>query len=137
MRRRRAGAPPIPPAKHGGNKRTGIMREGVNALIDVLSTGGRWRAIAKDAIRKDLAARRTVKDDFIRWKLCRQAIGHAAAIQDRVGGVLPMRTLFGVSPFRLKLSADSGAPGARFQPGLKRVCRSINGRDRQALGWAK
>jgi len=37
------------------------MREGVNALIDV-RTGSPRRAIAKD-----LAARRTVKDDFIRW----------------------------------------------------------------------
>jgi hypothetical protein len=38
-----------------------------------------------------------------------------------------MHTLFGVSPIRLKLSADGGAQGARFQPGLKRVCRSLNG----------
>jgi transposase len=38
-----------------------ITREVVNALIDV-RTGCRWRAIAKD-----LAARRTGKDAFIRW----------------------------------------------------------------------
>jgi hypothetical protein len=37
------------------------MREVVNALIDVRA-GCRWRAIAKD-----LAARRTEKDSFIRW----------------------------------------------------------------------
>ncbi|MFZ0497257.1 MAG: hypothetical protein WAM10_16935, partial [Methylocella sp.] len=54
-------APPIPPAKHGGNQRAGIMRKGVNAPIAV-RPGCRWRAIAKD-----VAARHTVKDDVIRW----------------------------------------------------------------------
>jgi hypothetical protein len=38
-----------------------------------------------------------------------------------------MRMLFGVAPFRRKLSAAGGPKGARFQPGLNRVCRPING----------
>ena len=54
--------PMIPRAKPGGNKRTVIMREVVNSLMYILSTGCQWRAIPKD-----LAARSTVNDYFIRW----------------------------------------------------------------------
>src|SRR5436309_15190699 len=38
----------IPPGKSGGGKRTVIMREVVNGLMYVLSTGCQWRAIPKD-----------------------------------------------------------------------------------------
>jgi len=54
------------------------------------------------------------------------AIIHAADIQDRDGGVLLMSALFGLFPFLLKLYADSGYQGPKFQTGLKRVCRQIN-----------
>jgi transposase len=54
------------------------------------------------------------------------AIIHAADIQNRDGGVLLMSTLFGLYPFLLKLYADSGYQGPKFQQGLKRVCRQIN-----------
>jgi hypothetical protein len=55
-----------------------------------------------------------------------QAIVHAADIQDRDGGVLLMGTLFGLYPFLLKLYADSGYQGAKFQNGLKAVCGHVN-----------
>ncbi len=54
------------------------------------------------------------------------AVVHAADIQDRDGGVLVMATLFGLYPFLLKLYADSGYAGPRFQQGLARVCRQVN-----------
>jgi len=54
--------PLIPPARPGGNKRTVNMREVVNGLMDILSTGCQWRAIPKD-----LAARSTIYDYFERW----------------------------------------------------------------------
>ena len=38
-------APAIPPTKSGGGKRTIDMREVVNGLMYVLSTGCQWRAI--------------------------------------------------------------------------------------------
>src|SRR4051812_50097467 len=38
----------IPPAKRGGNKRTVNVREVVNGLMYMLSTGCQWRAIPKD-----------------------------------------------------------------------------------------
>ena len=55
-----------------------------------------------------------------------QAMVHAADIQDRDGGVLVMATLFGLYPFLLKLYADAGYQGPKFQKGLLRVCRAVN-----------
>ena len=43
------------------------------------------------------------------------AIVHAADVQDRDGGVLLMATLFGAYPFLLRLYADSGYQGPKFQ----------------------
>ena len=54
------------------------------------------------------------------------AIVHAADVQDRDGGVLLMSTLFGMYPFLLKLYADAGYQGPKFQQGLARVCRAVN-----------
>jgi transposase len=54
------------------------------------------------------------------------AIIHAADIQDRDGGVLLMASLFGMFPFLLKLDADSGYQGPKFQAGLAECCRQIN-----------
>ena len=54
--------PMIPPAKRGGGKRTVVMREVVNGLMYVLSTGCQWRAIPKD-----LPPRSTVHGYFDLW----------------------------------------------------------------------
>jgi transposase len=54
------------------------------------------------------------------------AIIHAADIQDRDGGVMLMSALFGMFPFLLKLYADSGYQGPKFQLGLRQVCLRIN-----------
>ena len=54
------------------------------------------------------------------------AIVHSADVQDRDGGVLLMSAMFGAFPFLLKLYADSGYQGAKFQDGLAAVCREIN-----------
>ena len=51
-----------PPAKRGGNRRTVNVREVVNGLMYVLSTGCQWRAIPKD-----LPPRSTVYDYFDLW----------------------------------------------------------------------
>jgi len=40
--------PLIPPAKRGGRKRSVNVREVLNGLMYVLSTGGQWRSIPKD-----------------------------------------------------------------------------------------
>lgn len=55
-----------------------------------------------------------------------QAVVHAADIQDRDGGLLVMGSLFGLFPFLLKLYADSGYQGPKFQQGLRVVCKQVN-----------
>ena len=54
--------PLIPPAKRGGNRRHVNVREVVNGLMYVLSTGCQWRAIPKD-----LPPRSTLYDYFDLW----------------------------------------------------------------------
>ena len=54
------------------------------------------------------------------------ALVHSADIQDRDGGVWVMATLFGLYPFLLKLYADGGYQGPRFQAGLRRACRQVD-----------
>lgn len=54
--------PEVPRAKRGGNKRTVDVREVVNGLMYVLSTGCQWAAIPKD-----LPPRSTVNHYFCRW----------------------------------------------------------------------
>ena len=41
-------APHIRPAKRGGRPRTANMREVMNTVLDLLSTGCRWRALPTD-----------------------------------------------------------------------------------------
>ena len=55
--------PEIPRAKRGGNKRTVDVREVMNGLMYVLSTGCQWRAIPKD-----LPPRSTINFYFCRWQ---------------------------------------------------------------------
>ena len=53
----------IPRAKRGGNKQTVDVREVMNGLMYLLSTGCQWRAIPKD-----LPPRSTVNHYFCRWQ---------------------------------------------------------------------
>jgi len=70
--------PMIPPAKRGGGKRTQDMREVVNALMYVLSTGCQWRAIPKD-----LPPRSTVYGYFDLWTWDRTLDRMHAALYER------------------------------------------------------
>jgi transposase len=56
-------APLIRPAKHGGRPRTVDVREVLNAVFYVLSTGCQWSALPKD-----LPPKSTVWDYFSRWE---------------------------------------------------------------------
>ena len=182
--------PEIPQAKQDGNKRTVNVREVVNGLIYVLSTGCQWRAVPKDLPPRSTINHYSAAGSMTApWPGCtipysplpraceprgksdggdhrqpeRQehrkrgsridrpgfdggkkikgkkrhvlvdtqgllmaALMHAADIQDRNGGVLLMASLFGTYPFLLKLYADGGYQGAKFQQRLARVCRGVN-----------
>ena len=56
-------APQIPPARRGGRRRTVNIREVLNGLLYVLSTGCQWRAIPRD-----LPPRGTIFEYFARWQ---------------------------------------------------------------------
>src|ERR1700748_1705700 len=80
--------PLIPPAKHGGRRRRVAVREVMNGVMYVLSTGCQWRYLPKD-----LPPKSTVHDYLTRWnydgtlermhhalyELCREAEGGAAS----------------------------------------------------------
>ena len=53
-------APFVPPARRGGRKRHVDVREVVNAIFYVLSTGCQWNALPKD-----LAPKSTAHDYFV------------------------------------------------------------------------
>lgn len=79
--------PLIPPAKRGGRRRSVDLREVVNGILYVLSTGCQWRALPKD-----LPPRSTVNEYFGLWSWdgtirkmhdalyirCREALGREA-----------------------------------------------------------
>jgi hypothetical protein len=50
---------------------------------------------------------------------------HPADIQDRDGGVLVLKTLFGRYPFLKKLFADGGYQGPVFAKGQRRQCPDV------------
>jgi transposase len=72
--------PLIPPAKRGGGKRTAVMREVVNGVMYVLSTGCQWRALPKD-----LPPRSTVHGylDLWNWDGTLDRIHHALSVKCR------------------------------------------------------
>ena len=55
--------PLIPPAKRGGRRRSVNLREVLNAIFYVLSTGCQWNALPKD-----LPPKSTVYDYFSLWR---------------------------------------------------------------------
>ena len=66
--------------------------------------------------------------------LMRIAVVHAADVQDRDGGALPMASLFGGFPFLIKLYADGGYQGPEFQSACENGSGARQRRDRQAIG---
>ena len=73
-------APLIPPAKRGGRKRSVDLREIVNGILYVLSTGCQWRYVPKD-----LPPRSTLFDYFDLWTWDRtlERIHHALYVRCR------------------------------------------------------
>ena len=74
----------IPAAKHGGRKRKVDVREVVNGIMYVLSTGCQWRYVPKD-----LPPKSTLYDYFDLWTYdgitalyvkCREQIGREASL---------------------------------------------------------
>jgi transposase len=73
-------APLIPPGKRGGGKRRVDLREVMNGIMYILSTGCQWRAIPKD-----LPPRSTLYDyfDLWSWDGTLERIHHALYVECR------------------------------------------------------
>ena len=104
-------APLIPPAKSGGNKRSVDVREVMNAIMYILSTGCQWRAIPKD-----LPPRSTVHNYFIWWQ--------CDGVLDRIHDALATARSGIASGVRRRRSTYSPRnPGSRFPLGAARAPR--------------
>src|SRR5450631_1902201 len=60
-------APMIPPARRGGRRRSVDVREVLNAIFYVLSTGCQWKAMPKDLPPKSTAHCYFMLWDWVRW----------------------------------------------------------------------
>ncbi|GAC1537419.1 MAG: hypothetical protein NVS2B4_17590 [Ramlibacter sp.] len=112
--------PLIPPAKRGGNKRTVDLREVVNGLMYVLSTGCQWAALPKD-----LAPRSTVHEYLCRWEWdgTLERIHHALYVQCRELAGREASPTAGIIDSQSVKSAEKGGP-ALIRPAMTRARRS-------------
>jgi len=121
-------APLLPPAKPGGNKRSVNLREVVNGLMYILSTGCQWRAIPKD-----LAARSTVYDYFDRWSWdgTLERIHHSLYIKCREDVPREASPTAAIIDAQSVKSAEKG--GAHIDPHGYDAGKKIKGKKRHAL----
>jgi len=121
--------PLIPPAKRGGNKRTVDVREVLNGLLYILSTGCQWAALPKD-----LPPRSTVNDYFQRWDWdgTLERIHHALYLRCReLAGREASPTAAIIDSQSVK-SAEKG--GARST--WRALMRARRSRARSATSWS-
>ncbi len=121
--------PLIPPAKHGGRKREVVVREVVNGVMYVLSTGCQWRYIPKD-----LPPRSTVHDYFTRWNYdgTIEKIHYALYVQCRAAAGREASPTACVIDSQSVKSAEKGGP-ASIHPGMTQARRS---RVSSGISWS-
>jgi len=112
--------PLIPPAKRGGNRRTESVREVVNGLMYVLSSGCQWRAIPKD-----LPPRSTVYDyfDLWSWDGTLDRIHDALYVRCREAASREASPTAAIIDSQSVKSAEKGGP-ASIRPATTRAKRS-------------
>jgi transposase len=118
----------ISPAKPGGNKRSVDLREVVNGLMYILSTGCQWRAIPKD-----LAARSTVYDYFDRWSWdgTLERMHHALYVKCRERVLREASPTVAIVDAQSVKSAEKG--GAHIDPHGYDAGKKIKGKKRHVL----
>ena len=99
--------PLIPPCKRGGRQRTVDLREVVNGLMYVLSTGCQWRAVPKD-----LPARSTLHDylDLWRWTGTLDRIHHTLYVACREQAGRETSPTVAIIDSQSVKSAEKGGP---------------------------
>jgi transposase len=120
--------PLIPPAKGGGNKRHVDVREVMNGIMYILSTGCQWRAIPKD-----LPARSTLFDYLDLWSYdgTLDRIHHALYVECREQGEREASPTAAIIDSQSVKSAEKGGP-ALMRLAMMRAKRS---RARSATFW--
>jgi len=120
--------PQIPPAKHGGRHRTVVVREVVNGVMYVLSTGCQWRYLPKD-----LPPKSTVHDYLTRWNYdgTIERMHHALYVQCREATERQASPTACVIDSQSVKSAEKGGAGS-IRPVMTRGKRS---RERRGTSW--
>ena len=118
----------IPPAKRGGNKRHVEVREVMNGIMYILSTGCQWRAIPKD-----LPPRSTLFDYLDLWSYdgTLDRIHHALYVECREQGGREASPTAAIVDSQSVKSAEKGGP-ASTRMAMTREKRS---RGRSAIFW--
>jgi transposase len=120
--------PLIPPAKRGGNRRTVVVRDVVDGVMYILSTGCQWSALPKD-----LPPRSTVNGYLRRWDDdgTLDRIHHALYIQCREQAERKASPTAAIIDSQSVKSAEKG--GSRvIRPAMMRAKRS---RVRSGMSW--
>ncbi len=121
--------PLIAPAKRGGNRRHVNVREVMNGVMYVLSTGCQWRAVPKD-----LPPRSTLFDylDLWSWDGTLDRIHHALYVacreQDSDREASPTAATIDSQSVK---SAEKGGPGSTRMA----MMRARRSRARNAISW--
>jgi len=121
--------PLIAPAKRGGCRRTVVVREVVNGVMYVLSTGCQWRYLPKD-----LPPKSTVHDYLTRWNCdgTLERIHHTLYVQCReAAGRAASPTACVIDSQSVK-SAEKGGPGS-IHLAMMRARRS---RAKSGISWS-
>lgn len=120
--------PLIPPAKHGGRRRTVVVREVVNGVMYVLSTGCQWRYLPKD-----LPPKSTVHDYLTRWNYdgTIERMHHALYVQCREAAERQASPTACVIDSQSVKSAEKGG-AASIRPVMTQGKRS---RERSGTSW--
>jgi transposase len=121
-------APLIPLAKPGGNKRSVDVREVMNGIMYVLSTGCQWRAVPKD-----MPPRSTLFDYLNLWSYdgTLDRIHHALYLECREQGERAANPTAAIIDSQSVKSAEKGGP-ASIRLATMRARRS---RARSATFW--
>jgi transposase len=106
----------IPPARRGGNKRHVDVREVMNGIMYVLSTGGQWRAIPKDLPPLDYL-------DLWSYDGTLDRIHHALYVECREQGEREASPTAAIIDSQSVKSAEKGGP-ASIRMAMMRAKRS-------------
>ncbi len=122
-------APLIPPPKSGGGKRTRDMRDVVDGLMYVLSTGCQWRAIPKD-----LPPRSTVHGYFDLWDYdgTLKRIYHVLYVACREQADCKANPTAAIIDSQSVKSAEKG----RSRSTRTAIMRARRSRERSAMFWS-